>query len=345
MADVAALEAEVKEYKLQLETVQSSLQADPSNQELLSLQSELEEFISLTEQSIAELRPQKKTPDHNNNRNAAVEYAQQSSTTGSSAAAASSSATTGYQQPQQQQQTYTPDQPITFTVNDTVLARWVSGDGAFYPAKITSVTGSKANPKYIVRFKEYNNVETLSAKDVKPISSATTSTASPSTESTSLKRKADSSSTDAIPSPPPLSGSVPPPPPTALGAGVAVTSPPPPPPTASTIISAAADINPALASAARNNKDGTTSTGRPERPAKAQKRARANKELEQGKAKWQEFANKNKFAKRGAAGKKDSMFRTGEGVNARVGFTGSGQQMRKDPARTKHIYQREEEDY
>ena len=49
------------------------------------------------------------------------------------------------------------------------------------------------------------------------------------------------------------------------------------------------------------------------------------------------------------------MFRTGDGVNARgevdipdlpiganldaVGFTGSGQAMRKDPTRTRHIYQ------
>ncbi|KAI5279069.1 hypothetical protein KEM54_004348, partial [Ascosphaera aggregata] len=115
--------------------------------------------------------------------------------------------------------------------------------------------------------------------------------------------------------------------------------------TASTIISAAADINPALASAARNGQDSSKVSDGPFRGAKPAKRARANKELEQGKAKWQEFANKNKFAKRGVSGKKDSMFRTGEGVGARVGFTGSGQQMRKDPARTKHIYERREDDY
>jgi len=40
---IAAFEAEVKEYKLQLETVQSSLQADPDNAELQNLKVELEE--------------------------------------------------------------------------------------------------------------------------------------------------------------------------------------------------------------------------------------------------------------------------------------------------------------
>lgn len=45
--EVAALEAEVKEYKLQLETVQLGLAADPDNQELQSLKSELEELQRL----------------------------------------------------------------------------------------------------------------------------------------------------------------------------------------------------------------------------------------------------------------------------------------------------------
>lgn len=43
-SEVAALEAEVKEYKTQLETIDNSLQEDPSNAELLSLKAELEEL-------------------------------------------------------------------------------------------------------------------------------------------------------------------------------------------------------------------------------------------------------------------------------------------------------------
>ncbi|RBQ65678.1 hypothetical protein VDGD_21697 [Verticillium dahliae] len=37
------------------------------------------------------------------------------------------------------------------------------------------------------------------------------------------------------------------------------------------------------------------------------------------------------------------MFRTPEGVHGRVGFTGSGQAMRKDPTRSRHVYQQNEE--
>ncbi|KKF97179.1 hypothetical protein CFO_g476 [Ceratocystis platani] len=72
-----------------------------------------------------------------------------------------------------------------------------------------------------------------------------------------------------------------------------------------------------------------------DKPRKA-KKMKANKELEAGKSKWQEFQTKSKFGK---TQKKDSMFRTPEGVNGRVGFTGSGKAMRKDSARTRHVYQ------
>jgi survival-of-motor-neuron-related-splicing factor 30 len=44
------------------------------------------------------------------------------------------------------------------------------------------------------------------------------------------------------------------------------------------------------------------------------RKVKANKELEAGKTKWQDFSNKSKIGK---AGKKESMFRTPEGINAR----------------------------
>jgi len=43
-AEIAAFENEVKEYRLQLETVQLGLQADPDNAELQELQTELEQY-------------------------------------------------------------------------------------------------------------------------------------------------------------------------------------------------------------------------------------------------------------------------------------------------------------
>ncbi|KAJ2977095.1 hypothetical protein NUW58_g7915 [Xylaria curta] len=116
--------------------------------------------------------------------------------------------------------------------------------------------------------------------------------------------------------------------------------PPPPPSAASTnpgVISAAASINPELAQKSREEALGATGDAKPKA-----KKIKAKKELEAGKNKWQEFNNKSKFAKANKS-KKDSMFRTPEGVHGRVGFTGSGQAMRKDPSRTRHIYQANED--
>ncbi|KAJ5569470.1 uncharacterized protein N7459_008900 [Penicillium hispanicum] len=285
MSDVAALEAEVKEFKLQLETVQSSLQVDPDNTELQSLKTELEELINLTETSIAELKPSapapKPTPAP------AKETWSKEPVSRKPAAAHLEEAP--------------PPPSASFSVNDSVLARWVSGDNAFYPARITSITGSSSNPVYLVSFKSYATVENLTAKDIRPVSG-----------NDSRKRKAD-------------------------GTSGSSASPSPAPP-APNVISAAADINPTLANQAR--KEPSKAGDGPARPAKVPRKVKATKELEEGKNKWKDFAAKSK----GRFGKKESMFRTGEGVNARVGFTGSGQQMRKDPTRTRHIYQQADDD-
>ncbi|KAJ5666487.1 uncharacterized protein N7477_008935 [Penicillium maclennaniae] len=281
MSDVAALEAEVKEIKLQLETVDASLQVDPDNSELLGLKAELEEYITLTEISIAELKPPR---DRTQASPASEGVMERSYPTAEAIEEAQ------------------PPAPASYRVNDTVLARWVSGDGSYYPARITSITGSSSNPIYLVSFKSYSTMENLTSKDIRPVAGI------------DRKRKADGT---------PGSSASP--------------SPAPPPPN---VISAAADINPALASQARQEpskvEDG------PARPAKVPRKVKANKELEEGKNKWKDFAAKTKT--KGKFGKKDSMFRTGDSVNARVGFTGSGQQMRKDPTRTRHIYQQADDE-
>lgn len=166
-----------------------------------------------------------------------------------------------------------PQTPSSFKVNDTVLAKWVSGDKAFYPARITSITGSSAAPVYIVTFKSYGNSDTVRGNDIKPISNE------------SKKRKADDSpATQSSPT-------------VAANTGV---------------ISAAANINPDLASQVR--KEPSKVSDGPPRPAKVPRKVKANKELEAGKNKWQEFTNKGKLAK---TAKKESMFRTGESYNAR----------------------------
>jgi len=202
----------------------------------------------------------------------------------------------GYRKPEAEAPaTEEPLVPTSFAVNDTVSARWKSGDGAWYTARITSITGSASKPVYIVTFKSYSTTETLSAKDIKPL------------PTDSRKRKAD---------------------------GTPGMSSTPAPPSNPNVISAAANVDPTLASQAR--KEPSKVSDGPVRPAKVPRKVKANKELEAGKSKWQDFASKGKMGK---TAKKDSMFRTPDSVNARVGFTGSGQPMRKDPTRSRHIYQ------
>lgn len=169
-------------------------------------------------------------------------------------------------------------------MNDTVLAKWVTGDKAFYPARITSITGSSADPVYIVTFKSYGNSETVRGSDIKPVAgnnnNNNTNTLDPK------KRKADDFS-----------------PATAVPLQTTHSLP--------GVISAAANINPALAQA---RKEPSLVSDGPTKPAKAAKKIKANKELEAGKSKWQDFSTKGKMGKVKA---KESMFRTGEGATAR----------------------------
>lgn len=246
----------------QLETVQLGLQADPDNAELQELKTELEQFISLTEATIAELKPSSvptAVPKPTSEPPVKEKWSRENHP-------AFKKTTSGPVTADE------ADTPTNFAVNDTVLAKWHSGDKGFYPARITSITGSSTAPVYIVKFKSYDTTETLRAKDIKPV-------ANPN------KRKADGT---------PVAASI------------------PAPPTSTNVISAAADINPDLAQ--KTKREPSKVSDGPIRPPKAPKKIKANKELEAGKSKWQDFAAKGKFGK---AAKKESMFRTPEGVHGR----------------------------
>ncbi|KAK5083420.1 hypothetical protein LTS08_003611 [Lithohypha guttulata] len=286
-SEVAALEAEVREYRLQLETVALSLQNDPDSTELQSLRTELEEVIALTESAISELKP---TPASLPTKSATPQVKEKWSRENHPAYKA------GYRPPEAQAEQEEQPTQSTFSVNDTVLARWKSGDGGFYNARITSITGSSVNPVYIVQFKNYGTSETCYSKDIRPLSSG------------AQKRKADNMSGSSTPT-------------------SAAANP--------SVISAASTVDPNLAQQAKREPS-KVSDG-PVRPAKIARKVKAKNELEAGKNKWQDFAAKSKTKH----GKKDSMFRTGDGVSARVGFTGSGQTMRADPKKSRHIYEQD----
>lgn len=167
------------------------------------------------------------------------------------------------------------EQVIHYQVNDTVMAKWVSGDKGFYPARITAVTGSSTKPIYTVKFKSYDTIETLGARDIRPVGGAAAA---------GQKRKAEETAA-------------------AAAAPAAAT-----PGTSSNgvVLAAPATVYPT------EKKEGE------EKPVKKFKKIKATKELEKGKSKWQEF-NAKAAGKLGKH-KKDSMFRTPEGVGGRGMF-------------------------
>lgn len=279
---------------LQLDIVATSLNDDPENAELLALKAELEQMINMINDSIADIQPKraaaapapaaatKKDPApadpkpekwSRENHPAFKKAAQEEKDRQEAAAAAAAESAI----------------PISYQVNDTVLAKWVSGDKGFYPARITAVTGSSTQPMYTVKFKSYDTSETLRANNIRPISN---------------KRKADGSTPNAGPAAasgsvnsPTASGSTTPGGSTSVNNGIVLTSAP--------SVYPQADKNAAA--------DG-------EKPVKKFKKIKANKELEKGKSKWQDFNAKSKFGK---TQKKDSMFRTPDGVHGRGPYSSS----------------------
>ncbi|KAI0466557.1 hypothetical protein F4859DRAFT_298717 [Xylaria cf. heliscus] len=317
MAEIASIEEDIKQFREQLDVVEAGLRDDPSNAELLALKSELDDALLLLNETLAELKPTKAPSKPHAPAPAPAPARAPTATATASALSLSLSPSPvqekwsrenhpAFKKPQPPDEKEVDAGPVNYKVNDNVMAKWLSGDKAFYPARITSITGSSTAPIYVVKFKSYDTTEQLRAKDIRPVAQ---------------KRKADGTPVTtagpfATPAPPPLSSS------TSTTPGV---------------ISAAASINPELAQKSREEALNNAGDAKPKA-----KKIKAKKELEAGKNKWQEFNSKSKFAKTNKS-KKDSMFRTPEGVHGRVGFTGSGQAMRKDPSRTRHIYQANED--
>ncbi|OIW24468.1 hypothetical protein CONLIGDRAFT_648619 [Coniochaeta ligniaria NRRL 30616] len=290
------LEEERKAYEEQLEIVAASLADDPGNAELQALKDELDQMIQMIDESLAELKPKQQ---------------QQTQAAAVRPASKPAAALPTPPPPQPPAEKWSrenhpafkkpapaaaplpeehSEQNVDYQVNDTVMAKWVSGDKGFYPARITAVTGSSAKRMYTVKFKSYDTIETLGARDIRPVGGAAAAAGQ--------KRKAEEAAT--VPTPGTSSNGV--------------------------VLAAPATVYPR-----GEEKEGE------EKPVKKFKKIKATKELEKGKSKWQEF-NAKAAGKMGKH-KKDSMFRTPEGVGGRVGFTGSGQAMRKDATRTRHIYQ------
>ncbi|BGP09371.1 hypothetical protein JCM10049v2_005238 [Rhodotorula toruloides] len=141
---------ELETYEYQLSQIKLSLAKDPSNAELLTLKTELEDLIQLTKEY---LRIQAGSSASASTASPAPSSAKPSSSASSSKPAASSSATSKSSQK-------------AFKTGDDCSCRYT--DGKWYPARITSISGSADKPVYTVVYKGYDTPEVVSANDVRP---------------------------------------------------------------------------------------------------------------------------------------------------------------------------------
>jgi survival of motor neuron-related-splicing factor 30 len=140
--------ADLETYQVQLAQVEIALSKNPDDAELSSLRSELQELIDLTQTALAQ------------------------------AEAASSS------KAESSRKAATTAPSKTWSAGDECLAKY-SGDGGWYPARITSLGGSADNRVYSIVFKGYNTTELVKSAEIKALPANYAATA----PSSSNKRK------------------------------------------------------------------------------------------------------------------------------------------------------------
>jgi survival-of-motor-neuron-related-splicing factor 30 len=141
--------------RVQLSQVKEALKKDPANSELVSLQGELENLIDLTRQLIGAPAPSASTSAG-------------PSTSASTSAKGKAPARERRPLPSAPELLEDGTERGQLKAGDDCMARW-SKDGKFYPAKVTTVGGSAAQPVFGVRFAADGTTELVSAADVKPM--------------------------------------------------------------------------------------------------------------------------------------------------------------------------------
>ena len=170
---------DLRSFQLQLDQVNDGLSLAPDDQELLDLKAELTDLITLLKDQIKQEEheqdaKQRKWQQKKFNSVVATTATNASphSQTASPASAATQNSITDFDEntpepPTAAAAAKTTDHPV-FKVGEIVSAKWTSGDGAYYAAKITEVTGSSALPYYTVQFIKWEDtIQILPAYNVR----------------------------------------------------------------------------------------------------------------------------------------------------------------------------------
>ncbi|GAA5972114.1 hypothetical protein JCM11641_002501 [Rhodosporidiobolus odoratus] len=154
---------ELETYEYQLSQIKLSLASDPANPELLSLKTELEDLIALTKQYIGQQQPTSSTPSTSTPSTSIAAPAASSSRTSGSRPSASSSSSAAVAAGSSGSKSKT-----SFKPGDDCSCRFT--DGKWYPARITSISGSADQPVYTVVYKGYQTPEIVTAGDIRSAS-------------------------------------------------------------------------------------------------------------------------------------------------------------------------------
>ncbi|KAG0028454.1 hypothetical protein BGZ81_004734 [Podila clonocystis] len=182
------MEAEILNYKEQVAALDSALQADPANEELLTIKTELLELITLTEtllhqeQQAAAATTAAAAPSTSTTSSSVVPLTSSTSTSQPTSPPASSQIRDPSTQRSQKsggasaadssnQPIYQPPAPTKhWIVGDRCRALYAA-DGKFYEATILGVATGAEGPIYSVQYKGYETTapSTLTAQDLKVI--------------------------------------------------------------------------------------------------------------------------------------------------------------------------------
>jgi survival-of-motor-neuron-related-splicing factor 30 len=145
---------DLRNFQLQLEQVNDGLTVAPDDEELLTLKEELGDLIALLKEQLAVEEAEQAAKQQ--------KWQQRKPIIPHTASPVHNSASDDNNNNNDTPEPVPETKNKQFVAGDVVSAKWASGDGGFYPAKITSVTGSSAAPYYTVQFLKYDETyETL----------------------------------------------------------------------------------------------------------------------------------------------------------------------------------------
>ncbi|KAM0750652.1 hypothetical protein T439DRAFT_356403 [Meredithblackwellia eburnea MCA 4105] len=156
---------ELEQYEYQLSQIKLALAKDPGNQEYINLRDELTSLVEMTKEYLASAAP---APASTSTSSSSKPSTSSSKSAGGSTSKAVASGGASKPKPTPAAPAAIPASTLALKAGDECQARY-SGDGKWYPARITSIGGSDSHRVFSVIFHGYDSTELVSATEVKSL--------------------------------------------------------------------------------------------------------------------------------------------------------------------------------